>query len=44
MIGADLPTIPLDNSTPPAAAQADVMGVVGSGALNEYFNTAWLDR
>lgn len=44
MVGADLPTIPLVNSTPPAAAQADVMGVVGSGALNEYFNTAWLDR
>jgi peptide/nickel transport system substrate-binding protein len=44
LVGADLPTIPLVNSTPPAAAQADVKGVVGSGALNEYFNTAWLDR
>jgi hypothetical protein len=32
------------HSTPPAAAQAYVKGIVGSGALNEYFNTAWLDK
>ena len=44
LIGADLPTVPLLHSTPPAAAQAYVKGIVGSGALNEYFNTAWLDK
>ena len=31
LIRADLPTIPLVNSTPPAAARADVKGFVGSG-------------
>lgn len=44
LVRADLPTVPLINSTPPAAARADVKGFVGSGALNEYFNTVWLDR
>jgi peptide/nickel transport system substrate-binding protein len=44
LIRADLPTIPLVNSTPPAAARADVKGFVGSGALNEYLNSVWLDR
>jgi peptide/nickel transport system substrate-binding protein len=42
MVAEDLPTIPLVHSTPPAAAGANVRGIVGSGALNEYFNTAWL--
>lgn len=42
LVAADLPTIPLIHSTPPAAAKTTVKGVVGSGALNEYFNTAWL--
>jgi peptide/nickel transport system substrate-binding protein len=41
---ADLPTVPLINSTPPAASRADVMGFVGSGGLNEYFNSVWLNR
>jgi peptide/nickel transport system substrate-binding protein len=44
LIRADIPTIPLVSSTPPAAARADVKGFVGSGALNEYLNTVWLDR
>jgi len=44
LLRADLPTVPLINSTPPAAARADVMGFVGSGGLNEYFNSVWLDR
>ena len=44
LLGADLPTVPLLHSTPPAAAQSYVKGIVGSGALNEYFNTAWLDK
>lgn len=44
LIRADMPTVPLINSTPPAAARADVMGFVGSGGLNEFFNSVWLDR
>lgn len=44
LIRADMPTVPLVNSTPPAAARADVMGFVGSGGLNEYLNSVWLDR
>jgi peptide/nickel transport system substrate-binding protein len=44
LLAADLPTVPLINSTPPAAARAVVMGFVGSGGLNEYFNTVWLDE
>jgi peptide/nickel transport system substrate-binding protein len=44
LIRADIPSIPLVHSTPPAAARADVKGFVGSGALNEYLNSVWLDR
>jgi peptide/nickel transport system substrate-binding protein len=44
LLKADMPTVPLINSTPPAAAQATVMGFVGSGALNEYLNSVWLNR
>jgi peptide/nickel transport system substrate-binding protein len=44
LLAADLPTVPLINSTPPAAARAVVQGFAGSGALNEYFNTVWLDE
>lgn len=44
LVAADLPTIPLIHSTPPAAAKATVMGITGSGALNEYFNTAWINE
>ncbi len=44
LIRADLPTVPLVSSTPPGAARADVKGFVGSGALNEYLNSVWLDR
>jgi peptide/nickel transport system substrate-binding protein len=44
IIGNDLPTVPLVNSKPPAAAKADVMGFVGAGNLTEFFNTVWLNR
>jgi peptide/nickel transport system substrate-binding protein len=44
LLAADLPTVPLVHSTPPAAAQSYVKGIVGSGALNEYFNSIWLDK
>lgn len=44
LLKADLPTVPLINSTPPAAAQAYIKGFVGSGALNEYLNSVWIDK
>jgi peptide/nickel transport system substrate-binding protein len=44
LLRADIPTVPLINSTPPAAARAVVKGFVGSGGLNEYFNSVWLDE
>jgi peptide/nickel transport system substrate-binding protein len=44
LLRTDLPTVPLINSTPPAAGQAYVKGFVGSGGLNEYLNSVWLDK
>jgi len=44
LLRADLPTVPLVNSTPPAAAQAYVKGFVGSGGLYEPLNLVWLDK
>ena len=44
MIAADLPSIPIVNSTPPAVAQKSVMGFVGSGNLDELFNSVWLNK
>jgi ABC-type transport system substrate-binding protein len=44
LIAADLPTIPIVNSTPPAVVQAYVKGFVGSGNLDELFNSVWLDK
>ena len=44
ILANDLPTVPLVNSKPPAAAKADVMGFVGAGNLEELFNTVWLNR
>jgi peptide/nickel transport system substrate-binding protein len=44
ILAKDLPTIPLVNSQPPAAAKADVKGFIGAGNLTEFFNTVWLDR
>jgi peptide/nickel transport system substrate-binding protein len=44
LIAADLPSIPIVNSTPPAVAQAYVKGFVGAGNLDELFNTVWLDK
>jgi len=44
MIRVDMPTVPLVNSTPPAAAAAYVKGFVGSGNLTEILNTVWLDK
>lgn len=44
ILARDLPTIPLVNSKPPAAAKADMKGFVGAGNLEELFNSVWLDR
>lgn len=44
LIRADMPTVPVVNSTPPAAAAAYVKGFIGSGNLTEILNTVWLDK
>jgi len=44
LVAADLPSIPIVNSTPPAVAQAYVKGFVGAGNLVELLNTVWLDK
>jgi peptide/nickel transport system substrate-binding protein len=44
LVAADLPTIPIVNSTPPAVVQAYVKGFVGAGNLEELFNSVWLDK
>jgi peptide/nickel transport system substrate-binding protein len=43
-IAADLPSVPLVNSTPPAVAQAFVKGFVGAGNLTELLNSVWIDK
>ncbi len=42
LIAADLPTIPIVNSTPPGAMTSKVHGFVGAGNAIEYFNTVWI--
>ncbi len=44
LIAADLPSIPIVNSTPPAVAQSYVQGFVGSGNLTELLNTVWINK
>lgn len=44
LIAADLPSIPIVNSTPPAVAQTYVKGFVGAGNLDEAFNSVWLAK
>lgn len=44
ILAADLPTIPLVHSKPPAAASADIKGFLGAGNLNEPLYPVWLDR
>ena len=44
MVAADLPSIPIVNSTPPAVAQSYVKGFVGAGNLTELINSVWLDK
>jgi peptide/nickel transport system substrate-binding protein len=44
LIRADMPTVPIANSKPQAAASIDLKGFIGSAALNESLNLVWLDR
>jgi peptide/nickel transport system substrate-binding protein len=44
ILKADMPSVPLVSSIPPGATQAYVMGLLGSGTLNEYLNSVWLDK
>ena len=44
LIAADLPSIPIVHSTPPAVAQSYVQGFVGAGNLTELFNSVWLNK
>ena len=42
LLAADMPTIPIVNSTPPGAYNSKVHGFVGAGNAIEYFNTVSL--
>ena len=44
LIAADLPTLPIVNSSPPGVAQAFVKGFIGAGNLVEPLNLVWLDK
>ena len=44
LIAADLPSIPIVNSTPPAVAHSYVQGFVGAGNLVELLNSVWLNK
>ncbi|MGZ6339068.1 MAG: ABC transporter substrate-binding protein [Candidatus Limnocylindrales bacterium] len=44
LIAADMPSVPLVNSAPPAGAAAYVMGFQGAGNFTEHFNTVWLNK
>jgi ABC-type transport system substrate-binding protein len=43
-LAADMPTVPLLSSKPPAAAAKYVKGFVPVGNLTELFNSVWLDK
>ncbi len=44
LIRADIPSVPLVSSKPPAAATAYVKGFVPAGNLTELMNSVWLDK
>jgi peptide/nickel transport system substrate-binding protein len=44
LLAADMPTVPLLSSKPPAPAAKYVMGFVPNPALTEYFDTVWLNK
>ena len=41
-LAADMPTVPIVNSTPPGAHSTKVHGFVGAGNAIEYFNSVWI--
>jgi peptide/nickel transport system substrate-binding protein len=41
---ADMPAVPLVNSTPPGAYNSKVHGYVGAGNGTEHFNSVWLSQ
>jgi len=41
-LAADMPSVPMLSSKPPAAAQLYVKGFVPNSTLTELFNTVWL--
>jgi peptide/nickel transport system substrate-binding protein len=43
LIRADMPTVPILSSKPPAVISAKAKGFVPNPALTEYFNTVWLE-
>jgi peptide/nickel transport system substrate-binding protein len=44
LLAADMPTVPIVNSTPPGAFTSKVKGFVGAGNAIEYFNTVTLTK
>jgi len=42
MLGADLPMVPIVNSTPPGAYVSKLQGFVGAANETEHFNSVWL--
>jgi len=44
LLAADMPAVPIVNSTPPGALTAKVHGFVGASNGIEYFNTVWLSK
>jgi peptide/nickel transport system substrate-binding protein len=42
LIAADMPMVPILNSTPPGAFTSKVHGFVGAGNGIDYFNTVWI--
>jgi ABC-type transport system substrate-binding protein len=44
LLKANMPSVPLLNSRPPAAAHIYVRGFIAQGALNEPFGSVWLDK
>jgi ABC-type transport system substrate-binding protein len=42
LIAADMPTIPIVNSTPPGAFSSKVHGFVGASNGTEHYNSVWI--
>jgi ABC-type transport system substrate-binding protein len=42
ILAADMPTVPILSSNPPAVAQKYVKGFVPSASLTELYNSVWI--